>query len=453
MTVWLTVRTGHDAGRTIAVPARPLVIGRDAGCDLVLADPEASRRHAEVTAWPGGHARIRDLDSRNGTFVNGQVISNPIRLTGAEQILVGTTIITVSIDGVSQAARPVGKSTIERRQLRRVALGSVLTAVVAVGISAALVVLVITGVLPPRSPTVEQIVARVSAATVAITTSYDGSPIAGGSGWVLDAELGLVITNYHVVADGDAFAVEVGGAPREARLAEAAPCDDLAMLMVEDTSGLEGLELASQAELTQGETVIALGFPTNLSERNELTPTVGVVSVVRTAVAESGRQPPYPNLIQHDAAINPGNSGGPLVDLNMRLAGVNTLIFRESQGTIIEGQSYAIGVDRVVEVTDAFTTGTSLGWAGVGIIESAESIFPLPVDQLVVTGALPGTTSAEADIGTGPLILTAIDGTRLEQGMATYCELVATRRSGDTAVFSLESPTGTDLREVSVTFE
>jgi hypothetical protein len=90
------VTTGDQAGKTISIGARPLSVGADAGCDLVLSDPTVSRRHAEIFASTDGVV-VRDLDSTNGTFYRSSRITEVV-LRAAGAIRVGETKLHISAD-------------------------------------------------------------------------------------------------------------------------------------------------------------------------------------------------------------------------------------------------------------------------------------------------------------------------------------------------------------------
>src|SRR5439155_2804690 len=117
---------------------------------------------------------------------------------------------------------------------------------------------------------------------VSITTLVNGRPFAGGTGWVLDSDQGLIVTNAHVINEATSIQVGVAGAPRETEIVGVAPCEDVAVLRVADHSGLRTIDLGSQGTLEQGEIVIALGFPANASGEDELTATTGIVSITKT---------------------------------------------------------------------------------------------------------------------------------------------------------------------------
>src|SRR5438045_210842 len=99
----LKITSGQNAGQTVDVAAGEFTIGREAGCNLVLADGKASRRHASIKVLPDGRATLYDLGSSNGTFVNGQRVQSTL-LSGNEQIQIGDTVMIP----VVQAAAPAG---------------------------------------------------------------------------------------------------------------------------------------------------------------------------------------------------------------------------------------------------------------------------------------------------------------------------------------------------------
>jgi len=299
------------------------------------------------------------------------------------------------------------------------------------------------------------VVAAVAPSTVLVEPRRGEERAGTGSGWVLDAAQGLIVTNAHVVNSGSSFRVGVDDRLRPAEVVGSAPCEDLAVLRVADTSGLKTLPLGSQSSLRLGEPVVAVGFPGNASLDSKLTSTTGVVSVVRSTYREAAIDVPvYPNVVQTDAAINPGSSGGPLVDVDGKLVGVNSAgRTRSADGRIIQGQNYAVGVDRVKKITAVLRRGRSIGWAGMSIEYPTPESSSSAETGLVVSQAVKGTGAAEAGLGKEPLMVTAINGIGLDRSLASYCDSVRDVQSGQSATFTVRPPGGAREREVRVRFE
>src|SRR4051812_27191075 len=99
----LKISSGGNAGQTVDVTGSEFTIGREAGCDLVLNDGKASRRHAALKPLPDGRATLYALGSSNGTFVNGQKIQSTV-LSGGEQVQIGDSVMAA----VVQSAAPAG---------------------------------------------------------------------------------------------------------------------------------------------------------------------------------------------------------------------------------------------------------------------------------------------------------------------------------------------------------
>jgi serine protease Do/serine protease DegQ len=154
-----------------------------------------------------------------------------------------------------------------------------------------------------------------------------------GSGVIVDADRGYILTNYHVTENADEITVTL----RDQRQlkAEVVGTDsevDLALLHIQ-ADGLTALPVADSGTLRVGDFVVAIGNPFGLGQ----TVTYGIVSALgRTGLGIEG----YENFIQTDASINPGNSGGPLVNMRGELVGVNTAIVGPTGGNI--GIGFAI---------------------------------------------------------------------------------------------------------------
>ncbi len=162
-----------------------------------------------------------------------------------------------------------------------------------------------------------------------------------GSGVIIDADKGYIITNHHVVNEADTVTVGLqDGRELEAELVGSDARTDIALLQVE-ADNLSDLEFADISDLRVGDYVAAIGNPFGLGQ----TVTTGIVSALGRAGINREN---YEDFIQTDAAINVGNSGGALVDLNGRLIGINTAIISGSGSSA--GVGFAVPVDMVETV-------------------------------------------------------------------------------------------------------
>jgi S1-C subfamily serine protease len=277
----------------------------------------------------------------------------------------------------------------------------------------------------------DDIVAKARPGTIYIESKGFGQR-AAGTGVLVDAEDGLVLTNFHVVSLGDDLQAGAPGRLDDAEIVAAAPCEDLALLEVEGLDSRSAIALGEQDDVAQGDPVVALGYPVSASGGKSLTSTAGVVSSVSTPLRlPAPDQPRFQNLVQTDAALGAGNSGGPLVGADGRLVGVNTILFTGSAGSPSAEQGYAIGVDRVREVLADFRDGRSRGWFGAGLLTPPPAILrrqELPPGMLV-TAAQDGTSADELRLE--QVLITAIGGAPVKSSLASYCSAVGDAESGD----------------------
>jgi S1-C subfamily serine protease len=251
------------------------------------------------------------------------------------------------------------------------------------------------------------------------------------------------VTNSHVINRGQSYQVAVAGKLRPATVVGNAPCEDLAVLKVKPSTGLQTMPLDSQASVKEGDDVVALGYPQSASETAKLTATSGVVSVARTQYSEPVSDVPnYKDVIQIDAAINPGNSGGPLIRSDSKkLIGVNSAVRTENaQGRVIQGQNYAIGIDRVKQVVDYLRTGKSLGWVGFNLTyPDTQHLGSLP-SGVETSAAVAGTPASKA-VGGRTLLIIGINGKTISNSLQGYCSAAANLQSGQRATFTIVDAT------------
>lgn len=162
-----------------------------------------------------------------------------------------------------------------------------------------------------------------------------------GSGVIVDAEKGYIITNNHVIDKADVIKVTLrNGETYEAKLIGTDPDSDVAVIKIE-AKDLTAVPLANSDNLNVGDFAVAIGNPFGLGQ----TVTSGIISAMeRSGLGIEG----YENFIQTDASINPGNSGGALVNLNGHLIGINTAIFSKSGGNI--GIGFAIPINMANDI-------------------------------------------------------------------------------------------------------
>ena len=227
-----------------------------------------------------------------------------------------------------------------------------------------------------------------------------------GSGVIVDAVQGLIITNNHVIANADKVMVNLrDGRNFKAELVGSDPDSDVAVIRIKATK-LTALRLADSNKLRVGDFVVAIGNPFGLGQ----TVTSGIVSALaRSGLGITG----YDDLIQTDASINPGNSGGALVNLRGELVGINTAIYSQSGGNI--GIGFAIPVNMAHQIMQQLVSHGQVkrGYLGAQFqdmnAELAEA-FGLRADQgAVVVDVTDGSPAALAGLVPGDVI-TEVNG-------------------------------------------
>jgi serine protease DegQ len=182
---------------------------------------------------------------------------------------------------------------------------------------------------------------------------------AAGSGVIVDAAEGLLLTNAHVVANAEQITVRLmDGTETDAEVVGVDPDTDIAALRIAQ-EGLVEIPIGQSSTLRVGDYVVAIGNPFGL----EQTVTLGIVSALgRRGLGIEG----YENFIQTDASINPGNSGGALVNLAGELVGINTAILTPSQGSA--GIGFAIPVDMAIAIADQLVRDGQVRRGQLGVI-------------------------------------------------------------------------------------
>jgi len=228
-----------------------------------------------------------------------------------------------------------------------------------------------------------------------------------GSGVIVDAEAGYVLTNAHVVKNADSIEVTLtDGRELSAELVGTDEEVDLAVLKLESANDLTQIAIADSTGLRVGDFVVAIGNPFGLGQ----TVTSGIVSALgRTGLGIEG----YESFIQTDASINPGNSGGALVNLRGELVGINTAIIAPAGGNV--GIGFAIPTEMAENVMHQLIEHGEVrrGVLGVTVQDlTAELAEAFGVDRqrgVVITQVLEDGAAEKAGIKSGDVVI-AVDG-------------------------------------------
>ncbi|WP_296714718.1 Do family serine endopeptidase [Thiolapillus sp.] len=247
-----------------------------------------------------------------------------------------------------------------------------------------------------------------------------------GSGVIVDAKKGWVITNHHVVDGADEITVTLRDQRSfKAKLLGEDPGVDIALLQI-DADKLTALPLSNSEYLRVGDFVVAIGNPFGLGQ----TVTYGIVSALgRTGLGIEG----YEDFIQTDASINPGNSGGALVTTRGKLVGINTAIMGGS-GNI--GIGFAIPATMVKAIVSQLAQYGEVQRGQLGVVmqdmtrELADAFGISHHHGAVVTQVLPGSAADKAGLISGDIII-AIDGKDVSDGGALR-NAVGMLRAGST---------------------
>ena len=230
---------------------------------------------------------------------------------------------------------------------------------------------------------------------------------AAGSGVIVDAQHGYILTANHVVAQvASAQVTTKDGRRFVAKLVGRDPGTDVAVLRMSEAAGLRAIPMGDSDALQVGDFVLAIGNPFGLGQ----TVTSGIVSALgRTGLAKQG----YEDFIQTDAPINPGNSGGALVDLRGQLVGINTAILSPGGGNI--GIGFAVPINMARRVMEQIVQTGEVRRGRIGVIvqdlaahasQSRDATLP---EGAVIAGVAPGSPAEQAGIQKGDIVV-AVDG-------------------------------------------
>ncbi|RIY33404.1 hypothetical protein CKF54_02870 [Psittacicella hinzii] len=230
-----------------------------------------------------------------------------------------------------------------------------------------------------------------------------------GSGVIINAKDGYVVTNYHVIAGAQTIKVKLyDNRSYSAKVVGSDPDTDLAVLKLEKFSNLQQITLGDSSTAEIGDYVVAIGNPFGIG----LTATQGIVSALNRSTSLNL----YDNYIQTDASINSGNSGGALVDLNGNLIGINSAILSKSGGSV--GIGFAIPSNIVKSISDQLIKDGKVSRGQVGIRgndlnQALIDMNKIPVSEgAFINEVFPGTAADKAGLKAGDVIV-KVDNTKI----------------------------------------
>ena len=247
-----------------------------------------------------------------------------------------------------------------------------------------------------------------------------------GSGVIIDAAKGYILTNNHVISQADKISVQLNdGREFDAKLIGGDDQSDIALLQVQNPSNLTQIAIADSDKLRVGDFAVAVGNPFGLGQ----TATSGIVSALgRSGLNLEGLE----NFIQTDASINRGNSGGALLNLNGELIGINTAILAPGGGSI--GIGFAIPSNMAKTLSEQLIQFGEvkrglLGIKGMEMSADIAKAFKLNVQRgAFVSEVLPNSGSAKAGVKSGDIIVSLND-----KPLSSFAELrsrIATTEPG-----------------------
>jgi S1-C subfamily serine protease len=296
----------------------------------------------------------------------------------------------------------------------------------------------------PNGASIPSLVQRVVHSVVSIDVRNNGQEDQG-TGMIITAD-GMVVTNNHVIAlgaNGGTITVTASGSTKALPtvLVGADPSNDVALLRIENASGLTPVTFGNSSKIEVGDAAVAIGNALGLAAG---TPTVtsGIISALgRTVTAgdgSSGGTETLTNMIQTDAAINPGNSGGPLLDSAGEVIGMNTAVAGSSVGSNAQNIGFAITSARIKSLLPQLEKGgTSTsnhgGYMGVQIAtltpDLREQYNLVPTEGAIILDVMAGSPASSAGLRQGDVIV-EIDGKKITSA-DQVTEITRSHKPGD----------------------
>jgi serine protease Do/serine protease DegQ len=253
-----------------------------------------------------------------------------------------------------------------------------------------------------------------------------------GSGVIVDAKLGYLLTNNHVISNADEIVVTLRDRRQlKAQLVGTDPDTDIAVLKV-PAENLTSVPLGNSDEVEVGDFVVAIGNPFGLGQ----TVTSGIISALgRSGLGIEG----YEDFIQTDASINPGNSGGALIDFKGELLGINTAIIAPGGGNI--GIGFAIPINMARQIMEQLIAHGEVQRGRIGVQiqdltpELAEAFGVKELNGAVVSQVTPGSPAEKAGVRAGDVV-TLLNGQPV-RGSSDLRNKVGLMRIGEKVTLNL----------------
>ena len=263
-----------------------------------------------------------------------------------------------------------------------------------------------------------------------------------GSGVIVDADNGYILTNHHVVDQADQIQIStIDGEVFDAEIVGSDAATDIAVIKV-DASGLTDMPIGDSEGVRVGDFVLAIGNPFGLGH----TVTSGIVSALgRSGISRDG----YEDFIQTDASINPGNSGGALVNLRGELVGINSAIISRTGGNV--GIGFAVPTQIANSIMRQILDYGEVrrGLLGVSIAdvnaEVAEALSSSVTSGALITRVEPGSAAEDAGLQVDDIIVGVND--KKIVGASELRNTIGLMRSGDEV--EIEYVRGNDKRSTS----
>ena len=271
--------------------------------------------------------------------------------------------------------------------------------------------------------TIKTAIDEIYDAVVVVETYKNNTLYSTGTGFIYkeDNENGYLITNHHVIENGNKFVITLSeGEETEAKLLGSDEYSDIAVLKIPKETVKKVAKLGESANMEIGDTVFTVGSP--MGKEYMGTVTKGILSGKnRTVKITTTNSSLMLEVLQTDAAINPGNSGGPLVNINGEVIGVNSMKLVEDR---IEGMGFAIPMEIVTTLIDKLETGQKIERPLIGIemsdIDNTFTLYrqgiiiPEDINQgVVVVKVSDDYPASKAGLKKGDIIL-SINNTQIE---------------------------------------